>query len=302
MKFLQIITLFDGLLHRNALHHVIHQCLVDNRQIVIERRQLFDIRTFALNRPSFTVNNQIVVHILLEDFPEVCVEIHLHSSPLFPFGNYVVKNVEIIFIVQKFVDQTVRVILYQADCCAVRFNVFNQVKQHHLTVDADAIVRHRVIQRRTFLLHLPRNGVVHNLERQPCLLVTLPLEFDVAVVNEFEVFRFIHHPVTEMKLLLLTGIIGSDIDNQEHALPMAFWNCTVTTAPRKGVRNAGNNHFVLLFLVIVVVGVLVPIRNVLVFFQVKAVHQREFEFVIEGFPFTVSAEYFRSKLCFRFAD
>ena len=145
MKFLQFVTLFDGLLHRNAVHHVVHQRLVDNRQIIIERRQLLDIRTFALNRPSFTVNNQIVVHILLEDFPEVCVEIHLHSSPLFPFGNYAVKDVKIVFIVQKFVDQTVRVVLYQADCCAVRFDMFNQVKQHHLTVDADGVVRHRVI-------------------------------------------------------------------------------------------------------------------------------------------------------------
>ena len=105
-----------------------------------------------------------------------------------------------------------------------------------------------------------------------------------------------------MKLFLLTGIIGSDINNQEYALPMALWNCTVTTAPRKGVRNTGNNHFVLLFLVVMIFGVLVPIRNVPVFFQFQAVHQREFEFVIEGFPFAVSAENFRCKLRFGFAD
>ena len=177
--------------------------------------------------------------------------------------------------------------------------MFNQIQQKQLPVYTNAVVAHRIIQCRRFLLHLPGNSVIHNLKWLSGFLVAFPFELNVAIVDKLEVFRVIHYPIPKMIFLLKGRVICGHINNQEHPGRRIFQPCPVTPAPCKGMFNPRHNLFILLFGVIVVFRVCVPIRNVTVLFQFQAIKYWEAEFITEICPLPVTAQNFSGKLGFR---
>ena len=138
LKIHEIFRAANGLCKRRSANKVLHQCLIDYRQVVIEHIEFLYVGSFGFICLVFP-QNQVIIDVFLKDSHKP-FRLKRHAGALFPFPANCLN-----FIQQAlfgFKNDSIGIGLNEF---AIGRELFNEIQQQKLTADTDVIGLTRIV-------------------------------------------------------------------------------------------------------------------------------------------------------------